>query len=347
MSVYINSTSLISPQKTFDSTIASEGKLVHSGVRLNCIEPNYAELIDPKAIRRMSRIIRMGVAAVKTAVKKAGIEHPDAIIVGTAFGCLEDTHSFISRMTEYNEDMLNPTPFIHSTHNTIAGQIALHFKCHGYNSTYVHRSVSFESALIDGFMQVQEGAVGNALIGGTDELIDASFTIMDRMGFYRKGASELPFDLNDASGKGTVAGEGAGYFMISGKPSGDHPVQINCVEQFSHLNPEEAASQFQKISSGKYDLILSGHNGDSVNDRIIDSMTDIVAPGTASYKFKQLCGEYPTATAFALWLATEIASKQLSLSSLDASVPVDQDFKNILVINQSGGIHYSFISISA
>ena len=158
---------------------------MYTGVRLSCVEPNYTELIDPKAIRRMSRIIRMGVAAGKAAVGKAELELPEAIIVGTAFGCLEDTHSFISRMTEYDEDMLNPTPFIHSTHNTNAGQIALHFKCHGYNSTYVHRSVSFESALLDGLMQVEEGAIQNALIGGTDELIDASFTIMGRMGFYR------------------------------------------------------------------------------------------------------------------------------------------------------------------
>jgi 3-oxoacyl-[acyl-carrier-protein] synthase II len=173
MSVYINSSSMISPQKTFDGKITAEGRLLHTGVRLNCVEPNYAELIDPKAIRRMSRIIRMGVAAGTAAVKKAGLAHPDAIIIGTAFGCLEDTHSFISRMTEYGEDMLNPTPFIHSTHNTIAGQIALHFKCHGYNSTYVHRAVSFESVLLDGFMQVEEGSIGNALIGGTDEMIDA------------------------------------------------------------------------------------------------------------------------------------------------------------------------------
>lgn len=347
MSVYINSASLISPQKTFDGTIATEGRLLHTGVRLSCIEPDYSQLIDPKAIRRMSRIIRMGVAAGKTAVRKAGIEHPDAIIVGTAFGCLEDTHSFISRMTEYGEDMLNPTPFIHSTHNTIAGQIALHFKCHGYNSTYVHRSVSFESALLDGFMQVEDGTVANALIGGTDELIDASFTIMDRMEFYRKDPSDVPFDLSDESGRGTVAGEGAGYFVISGKPSGNIPVKINFVEQLSHLTEEEAATQFHQYASGKYDLILSGHNGDSVNDNIINKLISNIAPDSTTYKFKQLCGEYPTATAFALWLATQLASKELSVKSLQTPDLKEENINNILIINQSGGIHYSIISISA
>ncbi len=45
---------------------------------------------------------------------------PGAIITGTALGCLEDTVTFLTRMIELNEELLPPTAFIQSTHNTVA-----------------------------------------------------------------------------------------------------------------------------------------------------------------------------------------------------------------------------------
>src|SRR5690606_5551866 len=116
------------------------------------VDPDYKQWIDVKQIRRMSRVVKMGVAAANLSLEAAGLTAPDAIITGTAYGCLDDTGVFLKKMVEQQEEMLTPTAFIQSTHNTVAGQIALLLQCHGYNNTFVNRGFSFENALLDAMM---------------------------------------------------------------------------------------------------------------------------------------------------------------------------------------------------
>ena len=137
--IYINAVAGVSPQETFSNTSFPETIVQHTGNRFNCIEPEYDDLIDAKLIRRMSRIIKMGTAAAIKCLQHAGVVIPDGIIVGTAYGCLQDTEVFLQRMIECNEELLTPTAFIHSTHNTVGAQIALLLQCHNYNNTFVHK----------------------------------------------------------------------------------------------------------------------------------------------------------------------------------------------------------------
>ena len=150
--MYIRGTGNISPQKTFGHLPFLTETVEYTGNRLPCIEPDYKEFIDAKQIRRMSRIIRIGVAAAMECLKEAGVKSPDAIVTGTAYGCLEDTGLFLTKMVEFREEFLTPTAFIQSTHNTIGAQIGLMLQCNNYNNTFVHRGFSFESALLDGMM---------------------------------------------------------------------------------------------------------------------------------------------------------------------------------------------------
>ncbi|HQW93271.1 MAG TPA: beta-ketoacyl synthase chain length factor, partial [Ferruginibacter sp.] len=169
--MYISATGNISPQKTFGHQPMLADTVVFTGNRLTAIEPDYKEFIEPKLIRRMSRIIRMGVAAAMECLQQANIKVPDAIITGTAYGCLEDTNSFLSKMVEFNEELLTPTAFIQSTHNTIGAQIGLMLQCNNYNNAFVHRGFSFESALLDGMMLLKEKDASNVLVGAIDEII--------------------------------------------------------------------------------------------------------------------------------------------------------------------------------
>ena len=150
--MYIRSVANISPQDTFGKSRIPENVIKPVTNRLNCIEPNYLDFIDNKSIRRMSRIIKMGVASGLKCLHDAEIEKPDAIITGTAYGCLEDTEVFLEKLIENNESLLTPTSFIQSTHNTIGAQIGLLLKCTNYNNTFVHKGHSFESALLDCLM---------------------------------------------------------------------------------------------------------------------------------------------------------------------------------------------------
>ncbi len=180
--MYIRATGNISPQKTFGHPPMDEAAVAYTGNRLACIEPDYKEFIDPKLIRRMSRIIRMGVAAAMECLKEANVKMPDAIVTGTAYGCMEDTNSFLSKMVEFNEELLTPTAFIQSTHNTIGAQIGLMLQCNNYNNAYVHRGFSFESALLDGMLLLKEKEASIVLVGAIDEIIDTSHAVLNRMG---------------------------------------------------------------------------------------------------------------------------------------------------------------------
>src|SRR5690349_24726293 len=99
--MFIRAIESISPQPGFGAQQLPADPVVYSSNRLSCIEPDYKEWIDPKMIRRMSRIIRMGVASAASCLEKAGIEVPDAIVTGSAYGCLEDTGVFLNRMIDF------------------------------------------------------------------------------------------------------------------------------------------------------------------------------------------------------------------------------------------------------
>ena len=113
--MYIRATGNISPQKTFGHLPFLTETVEYTGNRLTCVEPDYKEFIDAKLIRRMSRIIQMGVAAAMECLKEAGVKSPDAIVTGTAYGCLEDTGLFLKKMVEIKEELLN-THRLYSIH---------------------------------------------------------------------------------------------------------------------------------------------------------------------------------------------------------------------------------------
>src|ERR1700758_1830439 len=98
MKAYIRSSACISAQKTFNHESFLDDIAEYDRTRLPVIEPDYKEYIDPKLIRRMSGVIKRGVAAAKQCLTDARVEMPDAIVTGTALGCLEDTVTFLTRV---------------------------------------------------------------------------------------------------------------------------------------------------------------------------------------------------------------------------------------------------------
>lgn len=154
--------------------------------------------------RRMSHVLKMGVSTAMECLKNSDNNAIEAIITTTGLGCLADSEKFLKSIIENDEQLLNPTPFIQSTFNTIGGQIALITGNHCYNMTYSHREYSFESGLIDALMLLEEEVVKNVLLGATDETTPTQAKIMERIGLYKDGV---------------VAGEGANFFVISSEPS--------------------------------------------------------------------------------------------------------------------------------
>jgi len=353
MKIFIRSSACISPQNTFGNDDFLDDIVEYTGTRLKAIEPDYKEFIDPKQIRRMSHIIKMGVAAARECLNKGGVNMPGAIITGTALGCLEDTVTFLSRVIEMNEEMLPPTAFIQSTHNTVAAQIALMLKCHNYNSTFVHKGISFESALLDAIMLLKENEADNILVGGTEELVDASFKVLSRLGLYRRQPVSNLSLFSDGF-NGSIGGEGAVFFLLTDKPSTDNLAELTAIKTF--YNPKDTADiekhitaflQSNSLIIDDIDLVITGKNGDVRNDKVYRQLGLSIFKNKALANYKHLCGEYPVSSSFALWLASNIIKKGVvpdvvKESDCDVAAP-----RKVLICNHYQNKYHSLMLVSA
>jgi 3-oxoacyl-[acyl-carrier-protein] synthase II len=353
MKIFIRATANISPQETFGQVPFLTKPVEYTGNVLKAIEPDYAAIIDPKLIRRMSHIIRMGVAAASECLKDAGEKNPGAIITGTTYGCLEDTGIFLSRIIEQKEEMLSPTAFIQSTHNTVGAQIALMLKCHQYNNTFVHNGFSFESALLDAMMLLRENEATNVLACSIDEITDISYGILKRFGLYKRvPVSNL--ELFTSKTKGTIAGEGTACFLLANQPAANDYAQLDALTTFYKPGDTTATADHisnfledQKISMNEIDLVISGKNGDVKNDAIYDHLKDTIFDNKEIICYKHLCGEYPTSTSFALWLAANIIKTGEVPAAIGHEVSKSNKLKRILIYNNYLNIYHSLLLISA
>jgi 3-oxoacyl-[acyl-carrier-protein] synthase II len=353
MKTYIRSTAAISAQKTFGGVPFLTDPIVYNGTRLNAIEPDYKEFLDPKLARRMSRVIKMGVAAAMQCLRDGGITMPGAIITGTALGCQEDTITFLTRIIEMDEEMLPPTAFIQSTHNTVAAQIALMLKCHNYNNTFVHKGVSFESALLDAIMLLREGDANDILVGGTEEMTDTGFKILTRLGLYRRWPlSNL--GLYNTPSNGTIGGEGATFFTLTDKPSADNMAELVATRtSFTKLDTAGISLKINELLAensltiNDIDLVITGKNGDLRNDAIYNTLDETLFAGTQKAYYKHLCGEYPVSVSFALWLASNILKSQ-TIPAIVADGDISNPSpKKILIYNHYQHNYHSLMLLSA
>jgi 3-oxoacyl-[acyl-carrier-protein] synthase II len=356
--MYIRATGNISAQKTFGHLPFLTKVVEYTGNRLSCIEPDYKTFIDVKLIRRMSRIIRMGVAAAMECLQEAGVKSPDAIVTGTAYGCLEDTGLFLTKMVEFNEELLTPTAFIQSTHNTIGAQIGLMLQCNNYNNAFVHRGFSFESALLDGMLLLKEKEAANVLVGAIDEITNISHTILSRMGLYKQGSvSNLDlFKTNPIAigSKGTIAGEGSAFFLLANEPSATDYAKLDGLKTFYKPGGikeiEDQILSFlatHSITFNDIELVITGKNGDAKSDKVFDQLHQSIFKKNNTINYKNLCGEYPTATAFALWMGVNIIKSGTVPAALEYSGTKENTIKRVLIYNHYQNIHHSLLLISA
>jgi 3-oxoacyl-[acyl-carrier-protein] synthase II len=345
VAIYIKGMGNISPQKTWDDETLLAQTIDHKGNRIGCVEPEYTRWLDAKQIRRMSRILKMGAASAFMAMKESGITKPDGIITGTGYGCLDDTGIFLSKMIESNELTLNPTPFIQSTHNTIGSTIALLQQCQGYNQTYVQGAFSFESSLLDAILLLKENPSQSLLVGGVDEVTDISHAILNRFDIFRDNAQST-LNLFRTPGNGTINGEGAAYFVVSGE-AGEHDIaRVENVAMFYKAGKSELQSGIERLltdnnlKASDIDFVLSGRSGDAESDKSLTEVTNTLFASASLGLFKHLCGEYPVASAFGLWLAARIL-RDHHIPDVVVYKDTGKQLKNILVINQYFGTHHS------
>lgn len=345
--VYINSASCISVQDTLNENILQNLKPENSVKIIKAIEPNYKEFIPPAMIRRMSKTVKMSSVASHYALKEAGIEQPDAIIVGTGMGCSQDSEKFLKNVIDNHEEFLTPTFFIQSTHNTVAGQIALGLQCHAYNFTYVNTSSSLEFSFLDALLQIKDGEAENVLVGSTDEQTDRTMELYCLNNTIKK-ESDLPVDYLHSTTKGVIWGEGASFFVVGKDKTENSYAQLSDIKISNRLKPDETSGFIQEfltknnLSANDIDAVILGFSGDADSDVYYTKAMDLFQDSALLY-YKHLSGEFNTASGFSTFIACHILKEQQIPEVMMINGKKKEEIKNVLLYNHLAGSDHSLV----
>jgi 3-oxoacyl-[acyl-carrier-protein] synthase II len=345
---YIKYSSAISPQASISEEFPWNEVHVYEN-KLNCIEPVYKEYFPPMQIRRMSRLVKMALTTAKICLDKSGVDMPDAIITASGWGCLNDTYKYLDEITDEKTIAPSPATFIQSTHNTPGGQIALTLACQNYNNVIVNGNTSFEYALIDTLMLINESKE-NILVGGFDEIAEADYKLKLDAGYWKKP------DINSSEfihhhSEGTLPGEGASFFVVGSENSGSHSYINSCSIVTCPPNTEDlklklsALLNDSNLSFADIDVVLSGNNGDSRNAALYKKISSDLFPISSIIHYKSLCGEYDTSSAFALWLADKLIQNKSIPANLAENSTINT-ITHILIYNYAGENKHAITLVS-
>lgn len=345
--VYINSASCISVQDTLNENILQNLHPENSSNILKAVEPNYKEFIPPAMIRRMSKTVKMSSVASHYALKEAGIEQPDAIIVGTGMGCSQDSEKFLKNVIDNHEEFLTPTFFIQSTHNTVAGQIALGLQCHAYNFTYVNTSSSLEFSLLDARLQINDGEAENILVGSTDEQTARTMELYSLNNTIKKEA-DLPADYLRSTTNGVIWGEGASFFVIGKDKTENSYAQLKNIHISNKVELNEVQDFIKNflaknsLSTHDIDAVILGFSGDADSDIYYSKAMDLF-PDSAQLYYKHLSGEFNTASGFSTFMACHILKEQQIPEVMMINAKKKENVKNVLLYNHLAGNDHSVV----
>lgn len=347
---YINGIGCVSAQNSSEDFDIENYKVLEERI-VHAHKPNYRDYIKPAMIRRMSTGVKMGVVAASLALKEASLETPDAIISGTGLGCSIDSDKFLKKIVDNNEEFLTPTAFIQSTHNTVGAQVALGLGCNAYNVTYVHNALSFESAMIDAQLMIDEGE-SNILFGGVDELGGYTTSLFDLIDYIKK-EEVIESGILDSNTKGTIFSEGSQFFVLGDERSDTSYAKLVDVAIHNELpqnNIEEKLLQFlstNNLDIEDIDVVVLGVNGDVDFDGIYTDLQGSVFKNTQQVAYKHLSGEYNTASAFGFWTACKILKAQSVPTNLKLNNTENLPIKNVLLYNQYRSGNHSFTLLSS
>jgi 3-oxoacyl-[acyl-carrier-protein] synthase II len=314
--LYLISSCGISPQHTYDEEHFLMPPVVSDDNKLFVLDADHTRYISPVAIRRMSRILKIGITAGMACLERGNVATPDGIIIGTAHGSITDMEAFLKDMIRLEEQALNPTTFIQSTYNSVNGWIAMLSKCTGYNQAFVHRGFSLELSIFDaGMMCSETSGKQTFLVGGFDELTPEYYTIRRKVNYFKKEPIHSSELLQHNDTPGSIAGEGAHFFLLSNQAEAA-ACAITGISMLQTPTPaatQQAIDQLlanHGLTANDINVLVSGMNGDNRSNALSEVVLNSAAPTTTIATFKQLSGEYFTASGFGLWLCHYIYRKQ-------------------------------------
>ena len=295
------------------------------------IDPSFKDYISPIEARRMGKILKRAIATSKEALKASGLDSVDAIITGTGYGCIENTEFFLEALSKDGEQMLSPTYFMQSTHNTISSLVAIQTKNHGYNVTYAHKGISFDSALQDAVLQMRLGKINSALIGGHDELTETFYRILKKGGMMGKD--------DEMCGEAAVS-------VVLGTKNDDYLCKLVNFKMLHKPTLEKLKAVAKDFLA---DYIITGISGNHKSDEAYFAETKELFGDAKLLKYKHIFGESFTSSGIAVYVAAHClkAGKIPAHLFVNQTEICDKKPSKILVFNHSDGNNYSLTLLEA
>jgi 3-oxoacyl-(acyl-carrier-protein) synthase len=264
--------------------------------KVNAIDLNFKEYLSPNVARRIGKLLKRALVCARVAMERANIEMPDAIITATGLGCIENTEFFLDAMVRDGETLLNPTPFMQSTHNTIGSSIALDIKCHGYNTHYSQKYASFDCGLQDAFLQLQKENIHNVLLNAHDEHSPIFDTILQHLNCWHFK-------------NGGFKGEVALSMMLTNQPNSK--IWCGIEDMMSCYKPSVSYLQTEiqqllnrnQLNINDIDAIFVGVNGNEENDRVYFDHAEQLFSDLPLVHYKHLFGEHFTVSGMGFYVA--------------------------------------------
>jgi 3-oxoacyl-[acyl-carrier-protein] synthase II len=257
-------------------------------------------LLTPNQRRRFGRLVQMALIA----ARRSHTPDPSqrlAVAVGTGLGCLEDAGVFLENLISKDEREPMPARFPNSVHNAPAAQIAIDQNACAMNSAPTMGEISFESALWQGMRQLEIGEADCALVGAVDELNKYPLAIGSRWGLWDEK---------------TIPGEGAMIASLTRTENSALPLaRVTAVRLGRYRKPFDAEREADWIAAAvdlkNVEIILSGALGwpalDENYPAVVVTLSKRAGRTLEHQTYKQLCGEFHSASAFGFSVAVEIA----------------------------------------
>lgn len=348
MTIFIQSAAQISIQEPlcerwFEAPICPKSR------HCRAIDADYAQFLNPMKMRRAGNFLKRALTTSIVAANQAKINEFDAIITGTGLGCTENTEKFFLSIFENDEQLLQPTFFMQSTHNTINAQIGLHFKNHNYNSTYSHNGISFENALLDAVMQFELGKIRTALVGAHEEMTPLFFSLFDKINYWKKGEISTEI-LRAGNTVGSFAGENSVSFALQNWATPETLCALSGLTLMYAPSDEVLQKELTKmlqradIQIDSIDAVVCGLSGDGHNDEVYRRAAETLFKGIPVVWYKHLFGESFCSSAMGTYVAATCLQKKVIPTHLfyTPQQPIENP-RNVLIFNHFQNKNYAII----
>jgi 3-oxoacyl-[acyl-carrier-protein] synthase-1/3-oxoacyl-[acyl-carrier-protein] synthase II len=276
--------------------------------------------LPPGDVRRLRRLPRLALSLAIAAHEDSGRrDSPSSIFVGTGWGALSETCSFLDRLYRSGEELSSPTDFVGSVHNAPAAQIAMRFQATGANITTTGGDYSFEqSVMVAGLMA--RDIDDTMLVIGADETHPELSVLFD--------GSILPGEtLSDGGGalclRRGEEGPGLNIGLVFYENTDNNPGVISSLVH-SLGGPEQISVRYGVLFVG----IPGGCRKEGEEQlRTFLSLTGFESP---VIDYRKLTGEFASASA----VATVIAAKFLE----EGGIPGPLCNGNDHALQEKGGL---------